>query len=154
MTNDETREELMARHSLVAFVGALLLGQYWRPSGDTLKLPIINSTVPDYTDSVLFAFLLGLSAFLALAAVMPKLRSWTLCTGVPFSGILLLLTWVAFIIGFGSAVPELPNDRWWSQVILIGGIGMMLFIPLRPLARPLVGAFTHLYHRAISTIGK
>ena len=140
MSNSEIREELLAGHSLVAFVGALLLGQYWRPLGGTLKLPIINLTVLDYTDSLLIASMLGLSLYLALAAVIPRLRSLLSSNEVAFSVALLFLTWVSFVIGFTSAVPELPNDRWWSQALLVIGIGMMFFIPLRPLVRWLLRA--------------
>ena len=141
MTNRKIREDLLAGDSLVVFVGALLLGQYWQPSDGVLRLPIINVTVPNYTDSVLFAFLLGFSAFLALASVIPKLRSWAFCQNMRFSVLLLLLTWAAFVIGFGSAAPNLPTDRLWSQALFVGGIAMMLFIPLRPLVSHLVRRF-------------
>ena len=86
---NEMKEDWLAGNAVVAFVGALLLGQAWEVSEGTVQLFRIL-TVPSYTGLVLLTFiacLFCLSLALALASLVTPLQSWALSTtSVLFNG--------------------------------------------------------------------
>ena len=64
---DETRlkKDWLAGNAVIAFLGALMLAQTWRPTGGVIQLPL-NITVPAFPDPMSFtiAAVLFLSSFL------------------------------------------------------------------------------------------
>ena len=137
MTSAEYKEEWLFSNALVAFVGALLMGQVWEPSKGTFKL-LFFFDVPAYDGLVIFlitaAFFI-LSFFFAAASVIPFIRSWALSIGKGFSQILELLTWIAFTLSWTSSIPELPLEQWWAWFLVFGGFVLFVFIPFRILLR-------------------
>ena len=127
------KEEWLASNAAVAFVGALLLAQSWKPSGGVYELPF-NLTIPILHDAVYFAiaaFLFVSSFVLALASIVRPFRRWVLCTISPFSTLLALFVWVAFLASWAEAAFKLPSDQWWSGVLFLGGFAFFLFLGYR-----------------------
>ena len=127
------KEDSLAGNAVVAFVGALLLAQSWRPSDGVYELPF-NLTIPVLHDTVYFAiaaFLFASSFVLALASIVRPLQRWMLCTISPFSTLLALFVWVAFLASWAEAAFKLPSDRWWSGVLFLGGFAFFLFLGYR-----------------------
>ena len=78
----EMKEDRLANTAVVAFLGALLMGQSWQiwesPKG-TVK--ILMLTVPNYTELVIFAIvssLFTLSLLLATTSIVTPIRCWGL----------------------------------------------------------------------------
>ena len=134
MNRPDMTEDWLADNAVVAFVGALLMAQTLRPSDGDPELPF-NAPVlssPDLLTSSIVVFLFVLSFALALSSLAPPLRSWALGQASPlFSPLLSVLTWVAFTLGLAGAIPGLPSDRWWSPVLLLGGVGFFFFLGYR-----------------------
>ena len=132
MTGTVLREDWLISNALVAFIGALLMGQSWSTSEGTVKLFFIL-TVPDYTRWVIFAIIAALfvlSMFFAVAALVPALQTRALRSGSYLSPGLSFLTWIAFTVTFPSALIQLPWDQWWTIFLLVGAIllwGLLLF---------------------------
>ena len=66
-------KDWLAGNAVVAFVGALLMAQSWKPSDGVYELPIINLTIPASHETVYLALgtFLFVSSF-ALSAVTPS----------------------------------------------------------------------------------
>ena len=62
---------------------------------------------------------------------MRPLRSRAIRANRPFSVLMGLLIWVAFIASWLGATAELPVDQWWSMVLFIGGFTVFLFLGYR-----------------------
>ena len=127
------KEDWLAGNAVVAFVGVLLIAQSWNLSDGVYKLPF-NVTIPAFHDAVYLAFgaLLFASSFaLALASQMPRLRHRVISASKPFSVLMGLLIWVAFIVSWLGAIAELPFNRWWSMVLYFGGFTFFLFLGYR-----------------------
>ena len=135
MTEVELRKDWLASNSLTAFVGALLLAQSWQMSEGSVKL-LFMFTVPNYTGLVIFIIIAGLfilSLFLALSTAVPVrgLQCWAIKLGKDLSQILGFLTLLAFLVGFLSAIPDLPPDQWWSWFLIVGGFVLLIFLVYR-----------------------
>ena len=137
MTEAGLKEDWLFTNALVAFVGALLMGQVWEPSEGTFKL-LFFIEVPAYDGLVIFLIIAGmvvLSIVLATASVIPRLRDPVLKSRSSFATTLDLIVWVAFFLSWGSSVPELPSDQWWSLILIIAGLVFLFIIPVRVMLR-------------------
>ena len=148
---NEMKEDWLAGNAVVAFVGALLLGQAWEVSEGTVQLFRIL-TVPSYTGLVLLtiiACLFCLSLALALASLVTPLQSWALSTTRSYSTVLWLVVFLSFLLSVGYAFSALPPNQWWSPALRLGGVGMLFFILFRigqgPQVRPwIISAYRRL----------
>ena len=130
---NEMKEDWLAGNAVVAFVGALLLGQAWEVSEGTVQLFRIL-TVPSYTGLVLLTFiacLFCLSLALALASLVTPLQSWALSTTRSYSTVLWWVVFLSFFLSVGYAFSALPPNQWWSPALRLGGVGMLFFILFR-----------------------
>ena len=78
MDKRELKKSWMANNALIAFIGALLMGQQWQLSEGTYKLFRVFE-VPDYSGWVvlgIITILFSLSIFLALGAFFEWIRRW------------------------------------------------------------------------------
>ena len=138
---EQIKEEWLVGNAVVAFVGSLLLAQAWEPSDVKSVIPILDVTVPTFPQAVvlgLVAFLAVLSFVLALASVIPPLRSWAIRQASPYSQLLELLMWVAFLLSLIAALTEIPPDQWWAQALWLGGAALLFFLWGRMVLRPLI----------------
>lgn len=138
MNKTELSKDWLTSNAVVAFTGALLMGQSWKMSEGTVKLLFIF-TVPDYTALVILIVIAGLfvlSMFSALAAAVPKpqLQQWAIDSNSRLLPVLGFLTWVAFSVGWASAVRDLPLDQWWAWFLIVGGFVLWLFLLYRAFA--------------------
>ena len=148
---NEMKEDWLAGNAVVAFVGALLLGQTWEVSEGTVQLFRIL-TVPSFMGLILLALiagLFGLSLTLALASLVTPLQSWALSTTRSFSTALWWVVLLSFFLSLGYAFSALPPNQWWSPVLRLGGVGMLLFIMFKisqgPQVRPwIISAYRRL----------
>ena len=134
---DETRlkKDWLAGNAVIAFLGALMLAQTWRPTGGGIQLPL-NITVPAFPDPMSFtiAAVLFLSSFLlAVASVIPirMVPHWVVPVVTTFSVVLDLFVLLAFLQSWLTIVSELPDDQWWSYVFAWGGLVMFIFLAFR-----------------------
>ncbi len=134
MTEAEFKDDWLFAYALVAFVGALLMGQVWEPSEGTSKL-LFFFDVPAFVISLIIAVMVVLSIVLAAASVIPRLRKFGLKLGIASLMLLDFIVWIAFIISWGSAAPELPPDQWWWPFLIIVGVMFFFFIPIRMFLR-------------------
>lgn len=138
---EQIKEEWLVGNSVVAFVGALLMAQAWEPSDARSEIPVLNITVPIFPQDVVLgivAFLAVLSFVLALASAIPPLRSWAIYQVSPYSQLLELLMWVAFVLSLIAALSEIPSDQWWAQALWLGGAALLFFLWGRIVLRPLI----------------
>ena len=147
----EMKEDRLADYAVVVFLGALLIGQAWQIwEGGTAKLLGIFE-VPGYTEFVvltIMAVFLGWSLLLALASIVTPLQAWGLGTLRGFSQYFGPVVLTLFVIGWLSSSSKLPEGRWWSAVLLWGGIAMFFFLWFRITIRPLITPpFWYLYDR-------
>ena len=129
----EMQEDWLAGNAVVAFVGALLVGQSWEVSEGTVQLFRIL-TVPSFMGLILLALiagLFGLSLTLALASLVTPLQSWALSTTRSFSTALWWVVLLSFFLSVGYAFSALPPNQWWSPALRLGGVGMLFFILFR-----------------------
>ena len=136
MNEAEIRKGWLTGNAVIAFVGALFVGQAWGMAQawgafeGTAKLFVIF-TVPNYSDFVIFLFIAVmflLSLFLVLATIVTRLQRWAISIAADFSPVLGLFVWLAFFVSLLSAIPELPRDQWWSGFLIWGGIALLLFL--------------------------
>ena len=127
-------EDSLAGNAVVAFVGALLWAQSWKPSDGVYEFPFIRLTIPAFHDVVYVAIgtlLLLLSLALAGASVVPPLRSRAIRASRPLSGLLASFVWIAFTLGWLGALAELPSNRWWTAVLFFVGYAFVIFLGYR-----------------------
>lgn len=151
---EEMREDRLATFAAAAFLGSLLMGQalgMWEGSQGTTKL--LMFTVPDYSGLVIFTFMSSLfllSFFLATASMVTPLQGWGLIAARWAKPAMLPILLGSFVLSWLSSTLELPDDQWWTTVLLVGGFVMFLFIGfrdtltsffkfLRRIARPIAG---------------
>ena len=124
----------LAGTAVVAFIGALMSAQTLQHPDATYKLPF-NMPSPSLPDIVVFslAIVMFVSAFvLAVASMVPRLRSWTLFPTRVFLVPLSFLVWGAFLTSWAEGYSKLPSDQWWSQILYWGGlVFVFLFLPYR-----------------------
>ena len=134
MDKEELKKDWLANNALLAFVGALLMGQAWQASEGTYRIFFIF-TVPDYSEYVVLAIIAALvllSIFLALGALFERVNHYAFRSRDAFSPVLDVFVWLAFTLSWGTALSELPLDQWWTTVLLLGGILFsFVYIPLR-----------------------
>ena len=70
---------------------------------------------------------------LALASIVRPLRCRAIRANRPFSVLIGLLIWIAFIASLLGATAELLVDQWWSMVLFVGGLAFLLFPGYRPM---------------------
>ena len=144
----EMKEDRLANTAVVAFLGALLMGQSWRGwEGSEGTTELLMFTVPDYSGLVIFTLMSGLfflSLFLATASMVMPLQRWGLAATRFASPIMLPIVSASFILSLVSSTFELPYDQWWAPVLFIGGFVMFIFIGFR---RPLTSFFKFLHQR-------
>ena len=108
---EQMKEEWLVGNAVVAFVGALLMAQTWEPSEVRNEIPLLGVTVPVTPQMVVLgivAFLAILSFALAVASAVPPLRTWAVKQAWPFSYLLEILMWMAFLFSLVSALAEIP----------------------------------------------
>ena len=137
MHNTGLKKAWLAGNGVVAFLGALMLAQTWRPAGGTYELPF-NLTFPAFPEPFSFAIagFLFLSSFaLALASILPTrlLPHWVIPAVRRFSVVLDLFVWLAFLQSWLTIVSELPDDQWWAHALAWGGLVMFIFLAFRVL---------------------
>ena len=133
MNDERLKSDWLANNALVAFVGALLLGKSLQNADESIKILrwFEVPTLPEFVVVGLISVLVILSAFLASASVIQRLRKIAFKTVDTFELALELLVWIAFTVGYLSAASELPYDQWWAYVLFFGGYALFLFIPIR-----------------------
>ena len=139
MDEAKLKEDWLVGNAVVAFVGALLMAQAWRRPDGANELPLLHVTVPTFHEVVIISIVafLGFSSFvLLLASIVPPLRTSAILQASPFSPLLELLMWIAFTISWVSAIPDLPLDYLWAQVLWLAGAGLFFFLPFRMVCRP------------------
>ena len=104
----------------------------WEGSQGTTKL--LMFTVPDYSGLVIFIFMSSfflLSFFLATASMVTPLQGWGLNAVSWAKPAMLPILSVSFVLSWMSSTLELPDDQWWTPVLVVGGFVMFLFIGFR-----------------------
>ena len=138
---EQIKEEWLVGNAVVAFVGALLMAQAWEPSDVKNVIPIINVTVPTFPQAVILgivALLAVMSFVLALASAVRPLRSWAIHQVSPYSQLLELLMWFAFLMSLLAALLEIPRDEWWADALTLSGLALWLFLGVRMVLKPLI----------------
>lgn len=135
MDDSKIKTDWLVNNAVVAFVGALLLGQHTQTSASDYEwyFGIVIPGLPPIANLVGAALLLVLAVALAASSAIPSLRRHALALTVPFVPILELLVWIAFTLGLLSAVSRLPGEQLFSAVLLVGGLVFWVFLFVRSL---------------------
>ncbi len=136
MTSAEYKEEWLFSNALVAFVGALMLTQQWQSSGGAVSFYFFE--VPQFAGFAIFltiAAFFVLSLFLAIASVIPVLRNVALLIGKKVSFALDFVVWLGFILSWASAITQLSLDQWWAELLLWGGLALIIFMLVKMVLR-------------------
>ena len=137
MTSAEYKEEWLFSNALVAFVGALMLTQQWQVSERAVTFFFILE-LPEAVGYAIFLIISGffaLSFFLAVASVIPVLRNVALLIGKKVSFALDFVVWIGFILSWASAITQLSLDQWWAEMLLWGGLALIVFMLVRMVLR-------------------
>ncbi len=137
MTSAEYKEEWLFSNALVAFVGALMLTQQWQVSEGAVTFLFILE-LPEAVGYAIFLVIAGffaLSFFLAVASVIPVLRNVALLIGKKVSFALDFVVWIGFILSWASAITQLSLDQWWAEMLLWGGLALIVFMLVRMVLR-------------------
>ena len=130
----EMKEDRLADYAVVVFLGALLMGQAWEIwEGRSAKLLGIFE-VPNLAELVILtimAMFVGWSLLLALSSIVKPLQGWGLRTLRGSSQLLGSVVIFLFLLSWLSSVSELPDDRWWTTVLIWGGFGILFFLLYR-----------------------
>ena len=130
----EMKVDRLADYAVVIFLGALLLGQAWEIwEGRSAKLLGIFEVpyLAEFGILTIMAVFLGWSLLLALASIVTPLQAWGLGTLRGFSQYFGLVVIVLFFLSWLSSVSELPDDRWWTKILIWGGFGIFFFLSYR-----------------------
>ena len=136
MTSAEYKEEWLFSNALVAFVGALMLTQQWQSSGGAVSFYFFE--VPQIAGFAIFltiAAFFVLSLFLAIASVIPVLRNVALLIGKKVSFALDFVVWIGFVLSWASAITQLSLDQWWAELLLWGGLALIIFMLVKMVLR-------------------
>ena len=136
MTSSEYKEDWLFSNALVAFVGALMLTQQWQSSGGAVSFYFFE--VPQFAGFAIFltiAAFFVLSLFLAIASVIPVLRNVALLIGKKVSFALDFVVWIGFILSWAAAITELPVEQWWAELLLWGGLALIIFMLVKMVLR-------------------
>ena len=137
MPSAEYKEEWLFSNALVAFVGALMLTQQWQVSEGAVTFLFILE-LPEAVGYAIFLAIAGffaLSFFLAVASVIPVLRNVALLIGKKVSFALDFVVWIGFILSWASAITQLSFDQWWAEMLLWGGLALIVFMLVRMVLR-------------------
>ena len=77
----------------------------------------------------------ALKPFLAVASVIPVLRNVALLIGKKVSFALDFVVWIGFILSWASSISELNLDQWWAELLLWGGLALIVFMLVRMVPR-------------------
>ena len=130
----EMKEDRLADNAVVIFLGAILLGQAWEIwEGRSAKLLGIFEVpyLAEFGILTIMAVFLGWSLLLALASIVTPLQGWGLRTLRGSSQFLGTVVIVLFFLSWLSSVSELPDDRWWTKILIWGGFGIFFFLSYR-----------------------
>ncbi len=136
MTSKEYKEDWLFSNALVAFVGALMLTQQWQSSGGAISFYFFE--VPEFAGFAIFLIIAGffvLSFFLAVASVIPLIRNLALRIGKKVSFALDFIVWIGFILSWAVAITDLPVDQWWAELLLWGGLALIVFMLVKMVLR-------------------
>ena len=134
MKNSVLKEEWLASSAVVSLGGVFLLARALQLPADEREVFLFIVTIPGIPDIVGIVIAVALfvsAAFLALASVIPSLRTWPLRGFTLFSPLLWFFIWVAFTVSWLSEIGELTEDRWWWKPLVWGGLVMSFFILYR-----------------------
>ena len=132
MTNAECKEEWLFSNALVAFAGALMLTQQWQGSEGAINFFVLE--VPHYAGFAIFLIIIGffaLSLFLAVASIIPLIRNFALRIGKKVSFTLDFVVWIGFALSWASSISQLSLDLWWAELLLWGGLALIVFMPVK-----------------------
>lgn len=136
MTSKEYKEDWLFGNALVAFVGALMLTQQWQSSGGAISFYFFE--VPEFAGFAIFLIIAAffiLSFFLAVASVIPLIRNFALRIGKKMSFALDFVVWIGFVLSWAAAITDLPIDQWWAEMLLWGGLALIVFMLLKMILR-------------------
>jgi len=133
MDDSKLKTDWLVNNAVVAFIGALLLGQYTQTSASDYEwfFGIVIPSLPPMANLVGAAILLAIAISLAISSTIPPLRRHALALTVPLVPVLEFLVWAAFTLGLLSAVSRLPADHIFSAVLMISGLVFWLFLLAR-----------------------
>ena len=77
----------------------------------------------------------ALTPFLAVASVISVLRNVALLIGKKVSFALDFVVWIGFILSWASAITQLSLDQWWAEMLLWGGLALIVFMLVRMVLR-------------------
>ena len=77
----------------------------------------------------------ALKPFLAVASVIPVLRNVALLIGKKVSFALDFVVWIGFLLSWASSISELNLDQWWAELLLWGGLALIIFMLVRMVLR-------------------
>ena len=138
MVEVRLKKDWLAGNAVIAFLGALMLAQTWRPTAGGHQL-LFNIAVPAYPDPMTFiiaAFLFLSSFLMAVASIIPirLVPHWAISAVSNFSVVLDTLILLAFWQSWLTIFSELPDDQWWTHAFGWGGLMMLLFLGYRVFA--------------------
>ncbi len=133
MDDSKLKTDWLVNNALVAFVGALLLGQYTQTSASDYEwfFGLVIPSLPPIANLVGAAFLLVMAVTLVVSSAIPPLRDRALSLTVPLVPILEFLVWFAFTLGLLTAVSRLPADHVFSAGLVIVGLVIWVFLFIR-----------------------
>ena len=137
MDDSKLKTDWLVNNAVVAFVGALLLGQSFRSPDISREIlwGIEPWRIPEWATVATISVLFILALFLALASVIKKIQPWAFKMNGTFDHVFHVLFLFAYTIGYLQAATELPYDQWWSYFLFFGGYILMLFLIIRPAFR-------------------
>ena len=127
----ELEKEWLFGNAIVALAGAFLWGTAWTPSSGKYTYPIINVSVPNFSDGIFIligAFLIFTALFFAFTSVVPLCRNQASTLAIYCSPLLKLLAFAGLIVSWGSAVHDWPEGQWWIEFLMIGGVILLPII--------------------------
>ena len=71
----------------------------------------------------------------AVASVIPVLRNVALLIGKKVSFALDFVVWIGFILSWASAITQLNLNLWWAELLLWGGLALIVFMLVRMVLR-------------------
>ena len=77
----------------------------------------------------------ALKPFLAVTSVIPVLRNVALLIGKKVSFALDFVVWIGFLLSWASSISELNLDQWWAELLLWGGLALIVFMLVRMVLR-------------------
>ena len=66
---------------------------------------------------------------------MPVLRNVALLIGKKVSFALDFVVWIGFLLSWASAITQLSLDNWWAELLLWGGLALIILKLVKMLLR-------------------